>query len=69
MKACMGGWCAIRDRCPLYNAPDRRSPAERLCMPGMDGWLASTDVIDLPKPNYVIPMREQPRLPSERSIP
>jgi hypothetical protein len=31
--ACMGGWCAVRDRCTYYQAQDRRYPIERLCEP------------------------------------
>lgn len=36
---CMGGWCAKRDRCPHYTAPDAiaSAPAERLCPQGRDG--------------------------------
>lgn len=37
MKACLGGWCRIREACPNYNAMDRRNPAERLCVKGRDG--------------------------------
>lgn len=36
-RACMGGWCALRDRCPHHNEADRSNPAERLCLPGQDG--------------------------------
>lgn len=35
--ACMGGWCALRDRCPHFHADDRSEPAERLCPPRQDG--------------------------------
>lgn len=35
--ACMGGWCALRDRCPHFHADDRGDPAERLCPPKKDG--------------------------------
>lgn len=37
ISACLGGWCRKRDRCVNYNAPDKRWPAERLCVPGRDG--------------------------------
>lgn len=36
-KACMGGWCRIRDKCPHFHARDTSRPAERLCVPGADG--------------------------------
>lgn len=35
--ACMGGWCALRDRCQHFHADDRSEPAERLCPPTQDG--------------------------------
>ena len=36
MTACMGGWCAKREKCPHY---DEKAPpvAERLCLKGVDG--------------------------------
>lgn len=38
MKACMGGWCAKREKCPHHMiAPDRRDAAQRLCITGRDG--------------------------------
>lgn len=38
MKACMGGWCDLRGRCPHYTEADRGvNPVERLCMSGKDG--------------------------------
>ena len=36
MRACMGGFCARRDKCPHYTA-EGHEPAERLCLPGEDG--------------------------------
>lgn len=30
-RACMGGWCAIRERCTRYTAPGHA--VERLCEP------------------------------------
>lgn len=36
-KACMGGWCSLRSKCPHYAVRDARDPAERLCVPGNDG--------------------------------
>lgn len=36
--ACMGGWCAIREKCSYYHAEPRErfsgAPFERLCEPG-----------------------------------
>lgn len=43
-KACMGGWCAIRDRCANYLADSRHQPAERLCDPGHDGFSLVSDI-------------------------
>ena len=37
MRACLGGWCRIREGCDHYHADDRAHPAERLCIPGRDG--------------------------------
>lgn len=31
--SCMGGWCAERKLCALYDRPGHR-PVERLCEPG-----------------------------------
>ena len=31
---CMGGWCAVRERCARYQAASTRIPAERLCPKG-----------------------------------
>ncbi len=44
-KPCMGGWCALRDRCP-HHEPTGRKPAERLCVPGQDG-VVQTLMVDL----------------------
>lgn len=41
MKACMGGFCAARERCPHHNTEDRSNPFERLCLRGEDGWQAA----------------------------
>lgn len=43
-KACMGGWCALREHCPHFHATLRRAPSERLCTPGRDG---HSDVVAL----------------------
>ncbi len=34
-RACMGGWCAVRENCKYFhvNSPARLSPVERLCEP------------------------------------
>ena len=38
MKACMGGWCRIRNKCPHYTDAARGpEDAERLCIQGHDG--------------------------------
>lgn len=40
MKACMGGFCRIRSKCPNYTEADRfadAEPVERLCWRGHDG--------------------------------
>lgn len=29
--ACMGGWCAVRDRCYHHQQGDRAHPVERMC--------------------------------------
>jgi hypothetical protein len=39
MRACLGGWCTRRAGCEHYHAADRSEPAERLCVPGVDGTL------------------------------
>lgn len=32
--SCMGGWCAVRDRCGHYRPGDRMAePVERMCDP------------------------------------
>ena len=41
MKACMGGFCAVRERCPHYQSEQRAEPSERLCLRGEDGWQAT----------------------------
>lgn len=43
-RACMGGWCTLREHCPHYHAIRRDSPSERLCTPGQDG---HSDVVAL----------------------
>jgi hypothetical protein len=30
----MGGWCTRRGECARYHQAQRRSPSERLCIPG-----------------------------------
>ncbi len=36
-ESCMGGWCAVRQRCPYYRPGDALSePVERMCMPGQE---------------------------------
>lgn len=37
MRACMGGWCLIREICPHYSAEGDPEPADRLCVPEQDG--------------------------------
>ena len=32
--ACLGGWCAVRDRCERHITDDREIVAERLCERG-----------------------------------
>lgn len=41
MKACMGGFCAVRERCPHYQSEQQGEPSERLCLRGEDGWQAT----------------------------
>ncbi len=37
-RACMGGWCRIREGCPNYAYGEGRFiPAERICDRGSDG--------------------------------
>lgn len=36
-RACMGGFCELRDACAHHHAVDRREPSERLCVRGQDG--------------------------------
>lgn len=40
LTPCMGGWCAVRDRCTRYLAGHVGGPrpVERLCVPGTDGF-------------------------------
>lgn len=40
IPACMGGWCAVRDRCQRHLQTDRGIVAERLCPKGGE-WPAS----------------------------
>jgi hypothetical protein len=56
-RACMGGWCALRDHCPHYHASFRGEPAERLCPPGRDG-LSEVVQLDL-RPATVFPIHSQ----------
>ena len=45
LRACMGGWCAIRDRCENHHVDAGLvTPAERLCIPGQDGSSALASV-------------------------
>jgi hypothetical protein len=44
MRACMGGWCALRDHCAHYHSDWRGQPSERLCIPGQDG---ASDIADV----------------------
>jgi hypothetical protein len=37
LPACMGGWCARRDKCRQYHAVHARRVVERLCEAGADG--------------------------------
>ena len=37
VRACMGGWCDLRGRCPHYTEAERVNAVERLCMTGRDG--------------------------------
>lgn len=38
MKACMGGWCRARDKCPHYMEVKRGADdSQRLCLPRQDG--------------------------------
>ena len=34
---CQGGWCALRDKCPMYRPGLGFKDADRLCLPGRDG--------------------------------
>ncbi len=60
MIACMGGWCARRDKCPHYHSAETRNPAERLCPPGMDGEML------ISAPGYA--RRAVPMLPLDRPL-
>lgn len=35
--SCLGGWCALRDRCPFHLQPDGHRVSERRCLPSEDG--------------------------------
>lgn len=48
MTACMGGFCAIRERCENYHATDRRWPVERLCERGQDGKVSAWRALSAP---------------------
>lgn len=56
IAACMGGWCALRDRCPAYHSEFRVQPYERLCRTGQDG---KSDVVTL---NFVRADPQPPRI-------
>jgi hypothetical protein len=58
MKACMGGFCRIRESCGHYNAYNRQYPAERLCVPERDG-IRKSQALPFKVNVHVIPLREQ----------
>ena len=43
-RACMGGWCGLRDECERHTTDDRARAVERLCEPGMDGILEDAPI-------------------------
>lgn len=50
-RACMGGWCRLRENCERYLQPLRNFPIERRCGPGVaDRYVPAT--------YPVIPIRE-----------
>lgn len=68
ITACMGGFCAHREKCQRYRAPDRREPAERLCAKDRhDRWIPVQDayvggkVHRLDSPYWMQPAHEAPR--------
>lgn len=66
IKACMGGFCALRDRCPNFHAEFRGSPNERLCLPGKDGE-SDVALVSLPESRFSTePMPSASSLPSQQ---
>ena len=55
LRACMGGWCHLRDRCQHHTTPFRGNPAERLCVPGFDGYSDQRGML-LPLSDAIPPM-------------
>lgn len=35
--SCLGGWCALRDRCLFHRQSSSQFISERRCLPGEDG--------------------------------
>lgn len=46
--ACMGGFCASRDKCRLYHARSAKFIAERLCEPGRNDSFEPVRVVQPP---------------------
>lgn len=67
-KACMGGWCRIRERCQHYGARDGAEPAERLCEPGRDGVLAAAPAADTTTLKPACPYCRRPECGGARAL-
>jgi hypothetical protein len=51
MKACMGGFCRLREKCRHHVSPgNRQRPAERLCSPGSERGM------------FFVPLKEAPKV-------
>lgn len=66
MKACMGGFCAVRERCPHYHATRRTCPSERLCLRGEDGWQVTENAAGGSVRRNVLWLVLMPAQPSEK---
>jgi hypothetical protein len=46
-KACLGGFCHLREKCAHHHSPDRyEDPSERLCTPGAERAMFFVPVAD-----------------------
>lgn len=62
---CMGGFCALRERCAHYHAEARWEPSERLCRPGQDGISDVVPAMHIAHPRLPFVSNLQSRSPDE----